>query len=153
MKRKIAIGATACLITCGIIVGSLLFGEDSPKEEIESSTTQIEQPTQFETATEPETDKTYFGLSEIEVNCIVDKLNASNVQCGGVSDFSDITCLGYGLIYTAPGVGNCDLNYDIIEYGVVLQDGCAYQVQIPSKVLEEHGVDVSERGANRKLNK
>lgn len=116
------------------------------------------QPTDTETEletepeeTEPEVEDPYFGLSEFEIKCIVEKLNSWNIQCNGASDFKNITCLGYGLRYTAPGVGNCELNYDIIEYGVSLKNGRAFQVWLSSEVLAEHGIDVAERGANRKL--
>lgn len=146
--KKIFVLLFACLF--------MFFGcAEATSGDVPTETSTIkEQPTETETEpveeTEPEEDP-YFGLSEFEVKCIVEKLNSWNIQCGDASDFMDITCLGYGLRYTAPGVGNCELNYDIIEYGVALKNGRGFQVWIDSEVLEEYGIDVAARGANRKL--
>lgn len=140
--KKIIVLLFACLFMFFGCAEVPATGGDTPTE----TSTIKEQPTEPELKPKDP----YFGLSEIEVQYIVEKLNSWNIQCNGASDLMNITCLGYGLRYTAPGVGNCELNYDIIEYGVSLKNGRAFQVWLSSDVLAESGVDVAERGANRK---
>ena len=85
------------------------------------------------------------GLTDNEIEYLMDLLKSKNVPCVGIDDIVDMRCCGrYSSKLVYPSMV-WETDYTNIEYGVLVKRGPAVNLCIPVELLEEWGIDISER--------
>lgn len=106
---------------------------------VPTTTTTATTTTTTITTTSPEIKDSYFGLTESEINYLLDEIKSKNFPCTGIEDLESVSCLGYRR--NASG----EWDYENIKYAVTVRSGPTGIIGIPVELLEEWNIDINDR--------